>query len=70
MVNFPTSPESGAPTQASPWPNLQSPPLPCAHACPTQAILYEEAETADWLGDFAAARASGTLVAVGGDGSH
>ena len=28
----------------------------CAEACPTQAIVYQEAEIADWLGDFAAER--------------
>ena len=39
----------------------------CAHACPTQAILYEEADTADWLGDFAAERAE-RLAAVAGNG--
>ncbi|OGC02542.1 MAG: (Fe-S)-binding protein [candidate division NC10 bacterium RIFCSPLOWO2_12_FULL_66_18] len=29
----------------------------CARACPTSAIEYVEAETADWLGAFAATRA-------------
>jgi Fe-S-cluster-containing hydrogenase component 2 len=29
----------------------------CAAACPTSAIEYVEAETADWLGNFAAGRA-------------
>jgi Fe-S-cluster-containing hydrogenase component 2 len=29
----------------------------CAWACPTSAIEYDEAETADWLGAFAAERA-------------
>jgi Fe-S-cluster-containing dehydrogenase component len=42
----------------------------CAHACPTQAILYEDVETTDWLGDFAAARAAGALVPAGGNGRH
>ena len=28
----------------------------CASACPTEAITFEEAETADWIGDFAAER--------------
>ena len=30
----------------------------CAAACPTAAIEYVEAENQDWLGDFAAKRAS------------
>jgi anaerobic carbon-monoxide dehydrogenase iron sulfur subunit len=42
----------------------------CAHACPTEAILYEEADTTDWLGDFAAARAAGTLLTIAGNGRH
>ncbi len=33
----------------------------CADACPTQAITYEEAETADWIGDFAAERTAYVL---------
>ena len=37
--------------------NLCSGDPACATACPTQAILYEETETADWLGSFAADRA-------------
>jgi len=34
----------------------------CAEACPTAAIEYVEADTRDWLGDFAADRAAGHLV--------
>jgi anaerobic carbon-monoxide dehydrogenase iron sulfur subunit len=34
----------------------------CASACPTQAITFEEAETADWIGDFAAERAGRVLA--------
>ena len=37
----------------------------CADACPTAAIEYVEAETVDWLGDFAAVRAQTDLVALG-----
>jgi Fe-S-cluster-containing hydrogenase component 2 len=37
----------------------------CADVCPTQAILYEEAETADWLGLFAAQRGASYLAALG-----
>ena len=37
--------------------NLCSGDPACVTACPTQAILYEETETADWLGSFAADRA-------------
>jgi carbon-monoxide dehydrogenase iron sulfur subunit len=33
----------------------------CAQACPTAAILWTEAESQDWLGDFAAERASFSL---------
>ena len=33
----------------------------CATACPTAAIEYVEAETADWLGGFAAERSSRRL---------
>lgn len=33
----------------------------CAEMCPTQAITYEEAETADWIGDFAAERTAYVL---------
>ena len=33
----------------------------CASACPTQAIEYVEAESADWLGSFAAERAETQL---------
>jgi Fe-S-cluster-containing hydrogenase component 2 len=36
----------------------------CADACPTAAIEYVDAETSDWLGSFAAARAAGQLTAV------
>lgn len=35
----------------------------CAQACPTAAITYEETATADWLGDFAAARGERLLLA-------
>lgn len=34
----------------------------CASACPTQAIEYVEAESADWLGSFAAERAENQLA--------
>ena len=34
----------------------------CASACPTQAIEYVEAQTADWLGSFAAERAESQLA--------
>ena len=34
----------------------------CAAACPTQAIEYVEAESADWLGTFAAERAETQLA--------
>lgn len=34
----------------------------CASACPTQAIEYVEAESADWLGSFAAERAESQLA--------
>ncbi len=34
----------------------------CAKACPTSAIEYVEAETADWLGAFAAGRSSRHLA--------
>ncbi|MEK7371518.1 MAG: 4Fe-4S dicluster domain-containing protein [candidate division NC10 bacterium] len=34
----------------------------CAEACPTQAIVYREAEPADWLGDFAAERTARLLA--------
>jgi Fe-S-cluster-containing dehydrogenase component len=40
----------------------------CASACPTQAILYEDTETVDWQGDFAAARAERLLAAAAGNG--
>ena len=33
----------------------------CVSACPTQAIEYVEAESADWLGSFAAERAETQL---------
>jgi hypothetical protein len=40
-------------------------------ACPTQAILYEETETRDWLGDFAAERTARVLASAGnGGGTH
>jgi Fe-S-cluster-containing hydrogenase component 2 len=34
----------------------------CVAACPTQAIEYVEAESADWLGSFAAERAETRLA--------
>ncbi len=34
----------------------------CAEACPTEAIEWVEAENADWLGQFAAQRASFDLT--------
>ncbi len=34
----------------------------CATACPTQAIEYVDAESADWLGTFAAERAETQLA--------
>jgi carbon-monoxide dehydrogenase iron sulfur subunit len=34
----------------------------CASACPTEAITFEEAETADWIGDFAAERTARVLA--------
>ena len=34
----------------------------CVSACPTQAIEYVEAESADWLGNFAAERAESQLA--------
>jgi Fe-S-cluster-containing dehydrogenase component len=37
----------------------------CASACPTQAITFEEAETADWIGDFAAERTRRVLAMEG-----
>jgi Fe-S-cluster-containing hydrogenase component 2 len=37
----------------------------CAEACPTAAIEYVEAETVDWLGDFAALRAQTELAELG-----
>jgi Fe-S-cluster-containing hydrogenase component 2 len=36
----------------------------CADACPTAAIEYVEAEPADWLGGFAAARAPSSTAPV------
>jgi Fe-S-cluster-containing hydrogenase component 2 len=36
----------------------------CVAVCPTSAILYEEAETADWLGEFAARRSAPYLTTV------
>jgi len=38
----------------------------CAEACPTAAIEYVEAETSDWLGDFAAQRSAGPLAQLAG----
>jgi carbon-monoxide dehydrogenase iron sulfur subunit len=34
----------------------------CASACPTEAITFEEVETADWIGDFAAERTARVLA--------
>jgi hypothetical protein len=34
-------------------------------ACPTAAILYEDVETQDWLGAFAAARSAPLLAGEG-----
>jgi anaerobic carbon-monoxide dehydrogenase iron sulfur subunit len=34
----------------------------CASACPTEAITFEEAENADWIGDFAAERTARVLA--------
>lgn len=34
----------------------------CARACPTEAILWQEAETRDFLGDFAATRGQRDLA--------
>jgi Fe-S-cluster-containing dehydrogenase component len=42
----------------------------CATACPTQAILYEEHQAEDWLGDFARERSERLLAAVGGNGGR
>jgi carbon-monoxide dehydrogenase iron sulfur subunit len=39
----------------------------CAEACPTAAIEYVEAETVDWLGDFAAMRAQTELAELVAD---
>ncbi len=36
----------------------------CAQACPTQAIEWTEGEITDWLGDFAASRASMDLTGL------
>jgi Fe-S-cluster-containing dehydrogenase component len=36
----------------------------CADVCPTAAIVYRDAETADWLGDFAVERTA-QVLAVG-----
>ena len=36
----------------------------CATACPTEAILYQEVDTADWLGDFAAERSERRFAAL------
>jgi Fe-S-cluster-containing hydrogenase component 2 len=38
----------------------------CAEACPTAAIEYVEADTSDWLGDFAAQRSAGHLAQLAG----
>ena len=37
----------------------------CAEACPTAAIVYEEAEIADWIGRFAAERSAHVLAMEG-----
>jgi len=37
----------------------------CVEACPTAAILYEDVETQDWLGAFAAARSAPLLAGEG-----
>jgi len=34
----------------------------CASACPTEAITFEDVETADWIGDFAAERTARVLA--------
>ena len=34
----------------------------CADACPTQAIVFQDVETADWIGDFAAERTARVLA--------
>jgi Fe-S-cluster-containing dehydrogenase component len=34
----------------------------CASACPTGAITFEEAETSDWIGDFASQRTAHVLA--------
>ena len=34
----------------------------CASACPTEAITFEDGETADWIGDFAAERTARVLA--------
>ena len=34
----------------------------CASACPTEAITFEDVETADWIGDFAAERSARVLA--------
>ena len=39
---------------------------PAPRACPTEAITFEEAETADWIGDFAAERTDAACSARGG----
>ena len=36
----------------------------CAAACPTAAIEWVEADNGDWLGDFAAKRASYNLTGL------
>ncbi|MFQ5899224.1 MAG: 4Fe-4S dicluster domain-containing protein [Candidatus Methylomirabilia bacterium] len=35
----------------------------CAEACPTAAIVYEDVETADWLGEFVGDRSAALLAA-------
>ena len=37
----------------------------CASACPTEAITFEDVETADWIGDFAAERTARVLAVEG-----
>ena len=34
----------------------------CMTACPTEAITFEDVETADWIGDFAAERTARVLA--------
>ena len=39
----------------------------CAHACPTAAIEYEEAETQDWVGPWAERLNASFLEALAGE---